>query len=197
MTILITGVAGFIGFHVAGALLARGESVVGVDCLTPYYDVALKEARLARLREQQGFRFYPLNVADEEAILNLGLTNPDITEIIHLAAQAGVRYSLENPLAYITANVRGQTVMLEMARRLEHLRHFVYASSSSVYGGNTKLPFSVDDPVDHPVSLYAAATKRSAELISYTYGHLYGLPQNGSALLHGLWSMGAARYGLL
>jgi UDP-glucuronate 4-epimerase len=178
MTVLVTGVAGFIGYHVAGALLSRGERVIGVDNLSPYYDVRLKEARLARLGAQQGFSFHRLDIADREAVEALTAAHPEIDRVVHLAAQAGVRYSLENPYSYVTANVMGQVTMLEAARRLKGLRSFVYASSSSVYGANSKLPFSVDDPVDQPVSLYAAS-KRSCELIGHTYAHLYGIPGTG------------------
>jgi len=179
MTVLLTGAAGFIGFHVANALLDRGQPVVGVDDLNDYYDVALKEARLARLRDRDGFAFHRLDVADRDALFAAADAHPDIAHILHLAAQAGVRYSLTNPAAYIHANTEGHFAVIELARRLEHrLQHLVYASSSSVYGGNTKLPFSVDDRVDRPVSLYAA-TKRSAELMSECYAHLYGIPQTG------------------
>ncbi|MGB8273835.1 MAG: NAD-dependent epimerase/dehydratase family protein [Alphaproteobacteria bacterium] len=178
MSILLTGAAGFIGFHTASALLARGERVVGVDDMNAYYDVRLKEARLARLVDRAGFAFHKLDVADRGAIDRLMAGEPDIDRVIHLAAQAGVRYSLENPFAYTHANVEGQLVLLEAARRLKGLRHFVYASSSSVYGGNIKLPFSVDDRVDNPVSIYAA-TKKSAELIAHCYSHLFRLPCSG------------------
>ncbi len=178
MTVLVTGVAGFIGSHVAQALLARGERVVGVDNLNDYYDVRLKQARLDRLRDTPGFFFHHVNIADRETLHRALSAEKDVTGVVHLAAQAGVRYSLTNPYAYIESNVMGQVVMLELARQFPALRHFVYASSSSVYGGNTKLPFSVDDPVDRPVSLYAA-TKRTDELIGHTYAHLYRLPQTG------------------
>jgi nucleoside-diphosphate-sugar epimerase len=172
MAILVTGAAGFIGFHVSQALLARGEQVIGVDNLNDYYDVTLKHARLAQLQANSQFSFHKLNIADREGMFAALADNPDITGVIHLAAQAGVRYSLTNPYAYIESNVMGQVVMLELARSFAKLKHFVYASSSSVYGGNTKLPFSVDDPVEQPVSLYAA-TKRTDELIGHTYAHLY------------------------
>src|SRR4051794_3106942 len=146
MTILITGAAGFIGSHVAEALLERGDQVVGIDNLNDYYSVALKRARLGRLEGKKGFRFIQAHVADKESIggvlEQVGSGGGKITGIIHLAAQAGVRYSLENPYAYADANVMGQVVMLEAARSLDGLNHFVYASSSSVYGSNTKLPFS-------------------------------------------------------
>ena len=175
MAILVTGVAGFIGFHAAQALLARGEQVIGVDCVNDYYDVRLKEARLALL-EQPGFSFVRADIADRDAML--GLASPQITAVLHLAAQAGVRYSMIDPYAYVTSNVMGQVVMLELARKLPRLAHFTYASSSSVYGLNRELPFSEAARVDHPSSLYAA-TKRAGELISHSYGHLYGLPQTG------------------
>lgn len=176
--IAITGAAGFIGFHVSQALLARGEAVLGIDNLNDYYDVSLKQARLAQLSERKGFAFRALDVSDRDSILALAGEYPGITRIVHLAAQAGVRHSLTDPYIYVTSNVMGQVVMCELARRLESLRHFVYASSSSVYGGNTKLPFSVADPVEQPNSLYAA-TKRTDELIGYTYAHLYKLPATG------------------
>ena len=178
MSILLTGVAGFIGFHVAKALIARGDRVLGVDNLNDYYDVSLKEARLAQLRASQNFDFARLDVADRAGILGLVERQRDLRSIIHLAAQAGVRYSLENPFAYVEANVMGTLVMLEAARRIDHLTAITYASSSSVYGANRKQPFSVEDRVDQPVSLYAA-TKRSCELVAYTYSHLYGLPATG------------------
>ena len=178
MSVLLTGVAGFIGFHVAKALLARGDRVVGVDNLSDYYDVSLKEARLAELRASPNFGFTKLDVADREGVLELVERQRDLRSIVHLAAQAGVRYSLENPYAYIEANVMGTLVMLEAARRIDRLTAFTYASSSSVYGANRKQPFSVEDRVDQPVSLYAA-TKRSCELVAYTYSHLYGLPATG------------------
>jgi UDP-glucuronate 4-epimerase len=178
MTILVTGAAGFIGFHTAATLLDRGDGVIGVDNLNDYYDVTLKRARLAQLEKRRGFSFHKADVADHEAMGAIFAGHPDITTIVHLAAQAGVRYSLENPFAYIQANVAGQLVLLENARRLDRLEHMVYASSSSVYGGNTKLPFSVADRVDTPVSMYAA-TKRMDELMGHTYAHLYGLPQTG------------------
>ena len=178
MTVLVTGVAGFIGSHVARALLDRGEQVIGIDNLNDYYDPALKEARLAQFKGRNAFAFQRLDVSDRAAILGLAEAHPEITRVVHLAAQAGVRYSLENPFAYIDANVMGQQVMIEACRRLPRCAHFVYASSSSVYGANGKLPFSVEDPVDRPVSLYAA-TKRAGELMAYTAAHLYRLPSTG------------------
>ncbi len=175
MAILVTGVAGFIGFHAAQALLARGERIVGVDCINDYYDVRLKNARLALL-ENPAFTFFCADIADRDTML--ALATPDITAVLHLAAQAGVRYSMIDPYAYVTSNVMGQVVMLEFCRKLPRLTHFTYASSSSVYGLNRDLPFAEKARVDHPSSLYAA-TKRAGELISHSYSHLYGLPQTG------------------
>jgi UDP-glucuronate 4-epimerase len=177
MTVLVTGAAGFIGFHAAQALLARGVPVVGVDCLTHYYDVALKQARLAELNRVDGFRFEPLDLADAERFKALILdVQPE--RILHLAAQAGVRYSLKNPFAYTHANINGHLSVLEAARALgPALKHVVYASSSSVYG-EREGAFKETDAVDAPVSLYAA-TKRADELMSATYTHLYGLPLTG------------------
>jgi len=174
--ILVTGAAGFIGAAVSDALLARGDSVTGIDNLNAYYDVGLKRARLARLTAQRAFTFRQGDIADKDAML--ALARDGFTAIVHLAAQPGVRYSLENPFAYVTANVMGQAVMLELARALPGLKHFVYASSSSVYGANRKTPFAVGDAVDHPNSLYAA-TKRADELFAHTYAHLYGIPSTG------------------
>lgn len=175
MHVLLTGAAGFIGFHTARALLARGVRVTGVDVVNAYYDPALKEARLAQL-EHPGFRFVRADIADRDAML--ALAADDITHIVHLAAQAGVRYSMIDPYAYVHSNVMGHVVMLELARKLPRLAHFLYASSSSVYGLNRKLPFAEGDAVDHPSSLYAA-TKRADELISHSYAHLYGVKQTG------------------
>ena len=178
MTILLTGVAGFIGYHVAEALLARGEEVVGVDNLTPYYDIRLKQARLARLEGRPGFRFDPIDLASRADMARLAETTPGITRIVHLAAQAGVRHSMIDPYSYVASNVMGHLGVLELARHLPRLDHLVYASSSSVYGANATLPFAETDRVDTPMSLYAA-TKRADELMSYSYGHLYGLTQTG------------------
>lgn len=181
MTILVTGCAGFIGAHVARALLARGERVVGIDNLDPYYDTRLKQARLERLvagPDERNFRFEPLDITDREELAALFAAEPGIRGIVHLAAQAGVRHSLVDPYAYVSANVLGHVTLLEAARRLERLEHLVFASSSSVYGLNDSLPFRETDRVDTPSSLYAA-TKRSGELISQAYGHLFGLPQTG------------------
>jgi len=176
MRVLLTGAAGFIGFHVAQALLARGDEVIGVDNLNDYYDVKLKDARLALLTPQRNFTFHKLNIADRDAML--AFTDCGATHVLHLAAQAGVRYSLINPQAYAESNLVGHLVMLELARGMPKLTNFVYASSSSVYGDNTKIPFAVGDPVERPVSLYAA-TKRADELMSWTYSHLYKIPVTG------------------
>ena len=178
MTVLGTGVAGFIGMHAATALLDRGDAVVGIDNLDPYYDPRLKQARLATLEGRPGFRFHRADIADRHALAAVAAAHPDIDRILHLAAQPGVRHSLVDPYAYVTANVMGHLVVLELARRLSHLRHLVYASSSSVYGGNTTVPFRETDDVSRPVSLYAA-TKRCDELMSETYRHLFGIPQTG------------------
>jgi len=177
MTVLVTGAAGFIGSHVAHRLLDRGERVVGLDIVNDYYSVQLKHDRLARLTARDGFEFAHVDFADHVA-LTAALTPLGIDRIIHLGAQAGVRYSIENPHAYVQANLVGHLNMIEFARRSELCRHMVYASSSSVYGSNKTLPFSVDDRVDHPMSLYAA-TKKADELMSQTYAHLYRLPLTG------------------
>ena len=176
MTILLTGAAGFIGMHVAERLLAAGLEVLGLDNLNDYYDVRLKEARLARLRAHAGFRFQKLDVVDEEGMRAL-FAKERFERVIHLAAQAGVRYSLQNPQAYVRSNLTGFVNVLEGCRQAK-VAHLVYSSSSSVYGGNTRLPFSEHDNVDHPVSLYAA-TKKSNELMAHTYSHLFGLPTTG------------------
>ena len=177
MSILVTGVAGFIGFHTARVLLARGERVIGIDNVNDYYDTRLKEARLAELKAP-GFTFCKLDIADRDGLFTLVAANKDLTGIIHLAAQAGVRHSLANPYSYVDSNIMGTLVILEAARRIERLTALTYASSSSVYGANKKQPFSVADPVNKPVSLYAAS-KRSCELIARSYSHLYGLPATG------------------
>jgi UDP-glucuronate 4-epimerase len=177
MSILVTGAAGFIGSHVAKALLARGERVVGIDNFSDYYDPVLKFARLKPLRDDRGFTFLEADITDREAMLALAGQHR-IDRIVHLAAQPGVRHSLVDPYLYVTTNVMGHLVMLELARRLPDLSHFVYASSSSVYGANRKQPFSTADRVDHPISLYAA-TKRADELLSETYGHLHKIRATG------------------
>jgi UDP-glucuronate 4-epimerase len=174
--ILVTGCAGFIGMHVCERLLARGDTVVGLDNLNDYYDVSLKEARLARLLPDPKFRFIKLDVADRPAIADL-FARETPQRVIHLAAQAGVRYSLQNPHAYADSNLTGFVNILEGCRHAK-VEHLTYASSSSVYGGNTKMPFSETDSVDHPVSLYAA-TKKANELMAHTYSHLFGLPTTG------------------
>jgi len=176
MRVLITGGAGFIGYNVGRRLLARGDSVLAIDNLNTYYDVTLKHARLAELERGERFAFKKVDFA-RMAELEATLADEQFDRIVHLGAQAGVRYSIENPHAYVEANLVGHVNMLEIARHRQ-LEHMVYASSSSVYGGNTQLPFSVDDRVDHPLSLYAA-TKKADELISETYAHLYRLPQTG------------------
>jgi UDP-glucuronate 4-epimerase len=176
--VLVTGAAGFIGMHVAAALLDRGERVIGADNLNTYYDTRLKEARLERLVGRPGFAFHRLDVADRAALHAVVDAEPGIDRIVHLAAQAGVRHSLVDPYSYVQSNVMGHLVVLEAARRLPGLRHLVYASSSSVYGANRRLPFGEVDRVDEPVSLYAA-TKRADELMSHAYTHLFGLPQTG------------------
>ncbi len=178
MTLLITGVAGFIGSSVALALLDRGEQVVGIDNLNDYYDPALKRARVERLRQAHGnsFTFEQVDFGEQEALA--AFARPyRFNRIVHLGAQAGVRYSLVNPQAYVRSNLMGQINMLELARHGE-VEHFIYASSSSVYGGNDVLPFRVEDRVDHPVSLYAA-TKKADELMSESYAHLFRLPMTG------------------
>jgi UDP-glucuronate 4-epimerase len=183
MTVLVTGAAGFIGAGVCERLLARGEQVVGVDNLNPYYDPALKQARLQRLEAQaaasgcpSAWRFQQLDLADGPALAAL-LADVGPCRVIHLAAQAGVRYSLENPGAYVQSNLVAMGHVLEGCRH-QQVEHLVYASSSSVYGGNRNLPFSEAQPVNHPVSLYAA-TKKANELMAHTYSHLYGLPATG------------------
>lgn len=178
MTVLVTGAAGFIGFNVSLSLLERGERVVGIDNLNDYYDVKLKEARLARLEENTAFTFVRADVSDLEALNEISDQHGPFLRIVHLAAQAGVRYSLENPMAYIHSNLVGHASILELCHHTEGFEHLVYASSSSVYGGNAKAPFSIEDRVDRPISLYAA-TKAADELMSYTYSHLHDLPQTG------------------
>jgi len=178
MSILVTGAAGFIGSHVARALLARGEQVLGIDNFSDYYDPVLKFARLKPLREERGFTFLEADISDREAMLALAGQYPGLDRVVHLAAQPGVRHSLVDPYIYVETNVMGHLVMLELARRLTSLKHFVYASSSSVYGANRKQPFATADRVDHPISLYAA-TKRSDELLTEAYVHLYKLRATG------------------
>jgi UDP-glucuronate 4-epimerase len=174
--ILVTGAAGFIGFHVAQCLLAAGRNVVGLDSINAYYDPKLKEVRLEILKRQSGFTFAKLDLADREATKAL-FAQHRFPTVIHLAAQAGVRYSLENPHAYIDANIEGFLNVLEGCRHND-CKHLLFASSSSVYGANTKLPFSVEDNVDHPISLYAAS-KKANELMAHAYSHLYRIPATG------------------
>jgi UDP-glucuronate 4-epimerase len=176
MKVLVTGAAGFIGFHVCRYLLGRGDEVVGIDNLNDYYEVELKHARLDELRPSKGFRFIRMDIADRTAIAGLFETE-GFNRVVHLAAQAGVRYSLENPHAYADSNLLGFLNILEGCRQAA-IEHLVYASSSSVYGANETMPFSVHDNVDHPVSLYAA-TKKANELMAHSYSHLYGLPTTG------------------
>jgi UDP-glucuronate 4-epimerase len=176
MHILVTGAAGFIGFHTSNKLLSRGDTVVGLDNLNDYYDVNLKKARLALLEPQPGFTFAGIDLVDRPALEAL-FAEHRFDAVINLAAQAGVRYSLENPHAYIDSNIVGFTNLLESCRHNE-VGHLVYASTSSVYGMNTSMPFSVHDNVDHPISLYAAS-KKANELMAHTYSHLYGLPTTG------------------
>jgi UDP-glucuronate 4-epimerase len=174
--IVVTGAAGFIGSALAKRLLSGGAEVVGVDNLSPYYDVGLKRARLARLQDEHGFRFVTLELANPRETEDF-FARVKARSVIHLAAQPGVRYSLDNPRAYVDANITAFLNVLEACRHCP-VEHLVYASSSSVYGGNTKVPFSVQDNVDHPVSLYAA-TKKANELMAHTYSHLFGIPVTG------------------
>src|SRR6476620_1900243 len=174
--LLVTGAAGFVGFHLTNALLDRGEAVLGIDNLYDYYDVHLKEARLAKLEQRPGFRFIRLDLADRERTADF-FAHERPGRVVHLAAQAGVRYSIENPNAYIDANLVGFGNVLEGCRTIA-ANHLVYASSSSVYGANDHMPFRETDNVDHPVSLYAA-TKKANELMAHVYSHLYGIPTTG------------------
>jgi UDP-glucuronate 4-epimerase len=174
--ILLTGAAGFIGFHVTRAFLARGDKVVGVDSLNDYYEVELKQARVRELEKDPHFKLHHLDLANREATKELLASQP-WDAIVHLAAQVGVRYSVENPMAYVDSNLSGFMHVLEGAQKAQ-VKHFVYASSSSVYGANTKMPFSVQDNVDHPISLYAA-TKRANELLAHSYSDISGLPTTG------------------
>ncbi|WP_219094856.1 NAD-dependent epimerase [Pseudomonas sp. UMAB-40] len=176
MTILVTGAAGFIGYHTVKRLCLEGHEVVGIDNLNAYYSVELKHARLKQLSELHGFRFQRMDIVDKPSLMALFKDNK-FTEVVHLAAQAGVRYSLDNPDVYAQSNLVGFLNVLEACRHYRPV-HLIYASSSSVYGANSKLPFSVDDPVDQPVSLYAAS-KRANELLAHSYCHLYGIRASG------------------
>ena len=178
MTVLVTGAAGFIGFHVCRKLLARGERVAGLDSLSPYYDVGLKRARLGLLEKDRRFAFHEQDLADRDAALRAMAAVDGLDRVVHLAAQAGVRHSLDHPFDYVDANLVGHMTVLELCRHLPGFRHLVYASSSSVYGGAARLPFSVEDRTDSPISLYAA-TKKANEHMSHCYSHLYGIPQTG------------------
>lgn len=176
MKVLVTGAAGFIGFHVSQVLIARGNEVVGLDNLNDYYDVRLKEARLAQLTDRRGFSFIRMDLADQAGMASL-FGGERFDRVVHLAAQAGVRYSLINPHAYVSANIDGFLNVIEGCRHND-VEHLVYASSSSVYGANTRVPFSVHHNVDHPVSLYAAS-KKANELMAHAYSHLYDIPTTG------------------
>ena len=178
MTILVTGCAGFIGLHTTLALLQKGQKVIGIDNLNNYYDPKLKEARLLILKQYPNFIFEKMDFADQQKVFDFIEKYPDITGIIHLGAQAGVRHSLTHPHDYVRVNITGQVALMEGAKKLKHLKHFVYASSSSVYGANTKLPFSIDDQTDSPLAPYGAS-KKAGELLSHSYAYLYKLPLTG------------------
>lgn len=178
MTVLVTGAAGFVGMHVAEVLMASGEKVIGIDNLNSYYDVGLKQARLRQLEKHNAFSFIKIDISDRDGVFAALENISDITKVVHLAAQAGVRYSLDHPFDYTASNVTGFLTILEYCRQLKKLEHLVFASSSSVYGGNKELPYSVDQSVDKPVSLYAA-TKKANELMAHSYAHLYGIPLTG------------------
>lgn len=178
MTVLVTGAAGFIGYHVCKALVERGDKVLGVDNINDYYDTELKKNRIKQLTGRNGFSFEQLDITSEANLATAASTYGPIKRVVHLAAQAGVRHSIDNPMSYIQANLVGHATIVELCRRSDQIDHLVYASSSSVYGGNTKLPFAIEDRVDRPLSLYAA-TKKADELMSHAYSHLYDLPQTG------------------
>jgi len=182
MSILLTGAAGFIGMHTARRLLDRGERVIGIDVLNAYYDPALKQARLATLEGSNAFTFEKIDFSDRDAVLDLVARNPDIDRVVHLGAQAGVRYSLEEPFDYLRSNLTGQLVLMEACRAMMDrdagCRSFVYASSSSVYGANREMPFSIDQRTDHPMSFYGA-TKKAGEVMAQSYAHLYAIPSIG------------------
>lgn len=178
MKIFVTGVAGFIGYHTSKALLARGDEVIGIDVMNDYYDITLKEARLAELEQDNGFTFCRGDIADHDCLTKIFADHQDISGIINLAAQAGVRYSITDPYTYVHANLMGFVTLLEKSKSLQNLKHFVYASSSSVYGSNEKKPSSIDDRITQPISLYAA-TKSCNELIAHSYSHLFQIPVTG------------------
>lgn len=185
MTVLVTGAAGFIGMHTVRALLDRGERVVGIDNMNAYYDPALKRARLREIEGREGFAFERIDFSDRDALAAFDARHPEIDRIVHLGAQAGVRYSIQQPFDYAQANLVGHLAMMEMARgrmqptaAQDGLKHFVYASSSSVYGANREVPFSIDHRVDRPVSFYGA-TKKANEVMTYSYASLYGIPSTG------------------
>ena len=178
MKVFVTGAAGFIGYHTSKALLARGDEVVGIDVMNHYYDITLKEARLADLQKEPGFTFIKGDIADQQCIEKAFQDHADISGIINLAAQAGVRYSITDPYAYVHSNLTGFVTLLEKAKKLNTLKHFVYASSSSVYGSNEKKPSAVEDRITQPISLYAA-TKSANELIAHSYSHLFQMPVTG------------------
>ena len=175
MTIMVTGAAGFIGHHLSLSLLRKGEVVIGIDSLNDYYDISLKHARLSELEAHDGFSFHQCDIADRDGVAAIAETVPETTEAVHLAAQAGVRYSLINPFAYQHSNLDGVMVMLEASRKFSDLKHFVFSSSSSVYGSLPALPYKVTDNTDRPVSLYAA-TKKAGEALCYSYADLYDIP---------------------
>ena len=178
MKTLVTGVAGFIGFHTAIRLLDRGGEVVGIDSINDYYSVSLKRARLEKLLARDGFSFHKLDLSDRNTYAKTETAIKGVTRTVHLAAQAGVRHSIDHPFDYVDSNLVAHLTILELCRHQPNFEHLVFASSSSVYGGNRKLPFSIEDRTDSPISLYAA-TKRANEHMSYSYAHLYGLPQTG------------------
>lgn len=178
MKTLVTGVAGFIGFHTAIRLLDRGGEVVGIDSVNDYYSVSLKRARLEKLLARDGFSFHKLDLSDRNTYAKTETAIRGVTRTVHLAAQAGVRHSIDHPFDYVDSNLVAHLTILELCRHQPNFEHLVFASSSSVYGGNRKLPFSIEDRTDSPISLYAA-TKRANEHMSYSYAHLYGLPQTG------------------
>lgn len=194
MKILVTGTAGFIGYFTAQRLLNDGHTVYGIDNLNGYYDIQLKKDRLNNLQRLPGFTFNRIDIANREKIEAL-FQQQNFDVVVHLAAQAGVRYSIENPFAYGDSNLSGFLNILEGCRNTK-IKHLIYASSSSVYGANKKIPFSTQDNVDHPISLYAA-TKKANELMAHSYSHLYRIPTTGLRFFYCLWTLGTSRHGLL